>query len=207
MDFDPMGWRMALQLFAEDGQEGGDDGSDHDGDGQQEDAKTYSEEDVRRMIDDEAEKRVKAALTRQKKEFEKQAKRSGMEEAQRTLAEKDDRIAELEEQLRERNLLGEKNRVMTALSERGISAALADAILIEDDSDANDERLDKLQTAFNRAVEDAVKQRLAGKPPAKGEGKPAGMTRAQFKKLGLREQQALAEKDIELYKRMTKEEE
>lgn len=207
MDFDPMGWRMALQLFAEDSQEGGDDGGDHDGDGQQEDAKTYSEEDLRRMIDDESEKRVKAALTRQKKEFEKQAKRSGMEEAQRTLAEKDDRIAELEEQLRERNLLGEKNRVMTALSERGISAALADAILIEDDSDANDERLDKLQTAFNRAVEDAVKQRLAGKPPAKGEGKLAGMTRAQFKKLGLREQQALAEKDIELYKRMTKEEE
>lgn len=207
MDFDPMGWHMALQLFAEDGQEDGDDGGERDGDGRQEAEKKYSDEDFRRMIDDEADKRVKAALAKQKKEYEKKASRSGMEEAQRTLAEKDDRIAELEEQLREKNLLGEKNRVMTVLSERGISAALADAILIDDDSDANDERMDKLQAAFNRAVEDAVKQRLAGKPPAKGEGKPAGMTRAQFKKLGLREQQALAEKDIELYKRMTKEEE
>ena len=197
-------WTMNLQLFGLDAQEPGmTEGAEGTVEGQESQPRTYSADEVMRLVQSESDKRVTQALAKQKKEIEKQLKLSGMEDTQRTLAEKDDRIAELEEQLREGNLLREKNRVMTALSERGMAPGLADLIMIDEDEDANTNRVTSLETAFNKAVEEAVKRRLAGSPPPRGEGRSAGMTREHFRKLSLRQQQEMAKSDPELYKRLT----
>ncbi len=194
-------WKMNLQLFADYAQDANTpEGSESTSDEQN--PRTYTADEVMRLVQSEADKRVTQALAKQKREYEAKLKLSGMEDSQRTLAEKDNRIAELEEMLREGNILREKNRVMTALSERGMAPGLADLIMIDEDEDANTDRVAKLETAFNKAVEDAVKRRLAGSPPPNGRANPA-MTREQFRKMSLREQQAMAEKTPELYKKMT----
>ena len=65
----------------------------------QEGVKTYTQEEVLALLQSEADKRVSAALKKQQAKFDKQLSLSKLDVQDRERAEKDDRIAELEEQL------------------------------------------------------------------------------------------------------------
>ena len=63
---------------------------------EQKETKTFSEEDVLKLIESEANKRVSQALATQQKKYEKQLSLSKLDGDERAKAEKDNRIAELE---------------------------------------------------------------------------------------------------------------
>ena len=66
-------------------------------------AQTFTLEEVTRLIQSEADKRVTQALQRQQREYERKAQLSGLNDSERALAEKDDEITRLNDQLRELN--------------------------------------------------------------------------------------------------------
>ena len=94
--------------------------------------KTYTAEEVQQLLQSEADRRVQQALATQQKKFEKQLSLSKLDGAEREKAERDQRIAELEEQLREFTVEKNKSELKSVLSARGLSAEFADIVNISD---------------------------------------------------------------------------
>lgn len=205
------GWKnwMNLQLFAE-----GADAPERDGEGDQtgseerkdtgaREERTYTQSEMLQLVNSEADKRVTMALAKQKREYEKKLSLSGLSEQERTMAEKDQQISELQEQLKELNRYKTRQAVVEELSTRGVAPELADLIELTENEAEMKTRLDKLESAYRKAVEAGVKARLTGGAPGKGSGTASTMTRETFRKLPLMEQQKLYETDPETYKKMT----
>lgn len=163
--------------------------------------KTYTAEEVQQLLQSEADRRVQQALATQQKKFEKQLSLSKLDGAEREKAERDQRIAELEEQLREFTVEKNKSELKSVLSARGLSAEFADIVKISDnleEAQANIEKLDKL---FKDAVKNEVEKRLAGNTP-KGNNVSAKLTKETARKMTIAEMNELAEKDPALFKEL-----
>ena len=63
--------------------------------------KTFTEEEVLKLLQSEGDRRVTQALEKQKKKYEKEISLSKLDEDARASAEKDMKIQELQEQLKE----------------------------------------------------------------------------------------------------------
>ena len=164
--------------------------------------KTFTQEEVLKLIQAESDKRVTAALKTQQKKYEKQLSLSKLDDNERAKAEKDNRIAELEEQLAQFTIERNKSELKSVLSTRGLSAEFADIINITDDieaSQANIERLDKL---FKAAVKAEVEKRLAGSTPKGNGGAPAEITPETAKKMSMAELSKLERENPELFKKL-----
>ena len=166
--------------------------------------KTYTQEEVLALIQSETDKRVTAALKTQQKKYEKQLSLSKLDDNERAKAEKDDRIAELEEQLAQFHIERNRSELKSVLGSRGLSAEFADIININDDIEASQANIDKLDKLFKAAVRAEVEKRLAGNAP-KGNGGTVSndITVEAFRKMPLSEQAALSKSNPELYKRLT----
>ena len=168
----------------------------------QENAKTYTQEEVLQLIQSEADKRVSQALKTQQKKYEKQLSLSQLDGDERAKAEKDNRIAELEEQLAQFTIERNKSELKSVLSSRGLSAEFADIVAITDDIEASQANIDKLDKLFKAAVKAEVEKRLAGTAP-KGNGATAAeITKESAKKMSLAELNELLEKKPELYNKL-----
>lgn len=167
--------------------------------------KTYTQEEVLALIQSETDKRVSQALKTQQKKFDKQLSLSRLDDNEREKAEKDNRIAELEELLAQMNTERNRSDLKSVLSSRGLSAEFADIILINDDVETSQANIDKLDKLFKAAVKAEVEKRLAGNAP-KGNGGASisnDITVEAFRKMPLSEQAALSKSNPELYKRLT----
>ena len=163
--------------------------------------KTYTAEEVQQLLQSEADRRVQQALATQQKKFEKQLSLSKLDGAEREKAERDQRIAELEEQLKEFTVEKNKSELKSVLSARGLSAEFADIVKISDnleEAQANIEKLDKL---FKDAVKNEVEKRLAGNTP-KGNNVSTKLTKETARKMTIAEMNELAEKDPALFKEL-----
>lgn len=167
---------------------------------EQKETKTFSEEDVLKLIESETNKRVTAALKTQQKKYEKQLSLSKLDGDERAKAEKDNRIAELEEQLAQFQIEKNRSELKSVLGARGLSAEFADIINISDDIEASQANIDKLDKLFKQAVTAEVEKRLAGNAP-KGNGSniTGEVTKEQFKNMSLSQQAALYKDNKELY--------
>ena len=165
--------------------------------------KTYTQEEVMALLQSEADKRVTAALKKQATKYEKQLSLSKLDGDERAKAEKDNRIAELEEQLAAFQIERNKSELKSVLSSRGLSAEFADIVNISDDIEASQANIDKLDRLFKAAVKAEVEKRLAGNAP-KGNGStnPAEITKEEAAKMGIAARQALKEQNPELYKKL-----
>ena len=164
-------------------------------------SKTYTAEEVEQLLQSDADRRVQQALATQQKKFEKQLSLSKLDGAEREKAERDQRIAELEEQLREFTVEKNKSELKSVLSARGLSAEFADIVNISDnleEAQANIEKLDKL---FKDAVKNEVEKRLAGNTP-KGNNVSTKLTKETARKMTIAEMNELAEKDPALFKEL-----
>lgn len=164
--------------------------------------KQYSEAEVMELLQREADRRVTSALAKQKKEFEKKISLAKLDGEEREKAEKDSRIAELEEQLAQFHIEKNKSELKSVLSSRGLSAEFADIITIGDDieaAQANIERLDKL---FKAAVKAEVEKRLAGKTPTGNGNSGTELTKETAKKLSMAELNKLATEQPELFSKL-----
>ena len=164
--------------------------------------KTYTQDEVLALIQSEADKRVSQALKTQQKKHEKELSLSKLDGDERAKAEKDSRIAELEEQLAQFTIERNRSELKSVLSSRGLSAEFADIILINDDIEASQANIDKLDKLFKAAVRAEVEKRLAGNAP-KGNGvSNAEPTKESAQKMSIAERQALLETNPELYKKL-----
>ena len=169
---------------------------------QQEEVKTYTQEEVLALLQSETDKRVNQALKTQQKKYEKQLSLSKLDGEERAKAEKDNRIAELEEQLAQFQIEKNKSELKSVLSNRGLSAEFADIISINDDIEVSQANIDKLDKLFKAAVSAEVEKRLAGNAP-KGNGSAiVEITKENAKKMSLSEMNKLAETDPDKFKKI-----
>lgn len=164
--------------------------------------KTYTQEEVLKLLQSETDKRVSQALKTQQKKFEKQMSLSKLDDDERAKAEKDNRIAELEEQLAQFQIERNKSELKSVLSSRGLSAEFADIITINDDIEASQANIDKLDKLFKAAVKAEVEKRLAGNAPKGNGGSTAEITKETAKKMSLAELNKLANEQPELYNKL-----
>ena len=89
----------------------------NENDGQNDDSvKTYTQEEVLALIQSESDKRVNQALKTQQKKYEKQLSLSKLDGDERAKAEKDNRIAELEEKIAQMTIESNKSELKSVLS-------------------------------------------------------------------------------------------
>lgn len=169
---------------------------------QEQEVKTYTQEEVMALLQSETDKRVNQALKTQQKKYEKQLSLAKLDDEARAKAEKDSRIAELEEQLAAFQIEKNRSELKSVLSSRGLSAEFADIIAIDDNIETSQANIDKLDKLFKAAVKAEVEKRLAGNAP-KGNGtSTAEITKEDAKKMSMAELNELAEKNPELFNKL-----
>lgn len=179
--------------------------NNNNGAGEGTETKTYTQEEVLALLQKETDKRVTEALKKQQRKYEKQISLSKLDGDEREKAEKDNKIAELEEKLLEFQTERNKSELKSVLSSRGLSAEFADIIAISDDIEASQANIDKLDKLFKAAVKAEVEKRLAGagsSPRGNGSGQSAEITKDSIKKMSLTELNELMESNPELYDKL-----
>lgn len=168
--------------------------------------KTYTQEEVLALLQSETDKRVTAALKKQQAKYEKKLSLSKLDGDEREKAEKDNRIAELEELVAQMNTERNKSELKSVLSSRGLSAEFADIISISDDLETSQGNIDKLDKLFKAAVKAEVERRIAangGSVRGNGSTSTDSITKETFSKMSLVEQSKIYQTNPELYKKLT----
>ena len=150
-----------------------------------EEVKTYTAEEVAKLVQAESDRRTNQALAKQKKEYEKKMSLSNLDEQQREKAESQMRIAELEEQLAQFQIERNKSELKSVLSSRGLSAEFADIIAINEDIEISQANIDKLDKLFKAAVKAEVEKRLAGNAPRGNGNNSAEITKEAAMKMSM----------------------
>lgn len=165
-------------------------------------AKTYTQDEVLALLQSETDKRVQQALKTQQRKFDKQLSLSKLDGNEREKAEKDNRIAELEEQLAAFQIERNKSELKSVLGSRGLSAEFADIIAITDDIETSQLNIDKLDKLFKAAVKAEVEKRLAGTAPKGNTVSAQEITKETAKKMSMAELNALAKDNPELFNKL-----
>ena len=170
----------------------------------QQETKTYSAEEVAKLIQAEADRRTNQALAKQKKEYEKKLSLSSLDEQQRKEAEAQIKIEELQSQLAAFQIEKNRSELKSVLGSRGLSAEFADILSISDDLEESQANIDKLDKLFKAAVKAEVEKRLAGNSPKGSGGQSQPMTKEDFLKLPMHEMQRLMDSNKEFYTNLLK---
>jgi NADH dehydrogenase/NADH:ubiquinone oxidoreductase subunit G len=165
--------------------------------------KTFTYEEVMALIQSESDKRTNQALAKQKKQYEKQLSLSKLDGDEREKAEKDSKIAELEQMIAEMNVERNKSELKSVLSSRGLSAEFCDILNITDNIEESQANIDKLDKLFKAAVRTEVEKRLAGNAPKGNGGSSTNeITKEEARKMSMADRQALFTSNPELYKKL-----
>lgn len=169
--------------------------------------KTYTEEEVRALLQQEGDRRVTQALNKQRKELEKKQaeaeKLRDMDESQRREYEYEKKVAELEQKERDFAIAQNKLEASKVLANRGLPVQFVDYI-VADDADTMMANIDTFEKAFKSAVADEVASRIAQPTPKSGSATQTGMTKEAFRKLNLAQQAEIYRTNPTLYNELTK---
>ena len=169
---------------------------------QQQGEKLFTQEEMLSLIAKESDKRVTQALKTAEKKWQKQMSLSQLDDEARAKAEKDDRIAELEQQLAKFQIEANKSELKSVLSSRGLSAEFADIINIGEDIEQAQANIDTLDKLFKAAVKAEVEKRLAGNSPKGNSGSSTEITKESAKKMSMAELNKLANEQPELFSKL-----
>ena len=168
--------------------------------------KTYTEQEVAELLQREGDRRVTSALKKQQKQFESKIaeaeKPRGMDEAQRQQYEFEQKVKELEAREKEFNLAQNKLEASKVLANRNLPVEFVDYIVAED-ADTMLENINIFEKAFKAAVADAVNKKIASPTPKSGSVKQTGITKEEFKKMNLAQQAEIYKTNPALYKELT----
>ena len=168
--------------------------------------KTYTEEEVQALLQQEGDRRVSSAQKKWQKDLENKMaeaeKLRNMDESQRKEYEYEQKLHELEDREREFAITQNKLEATKVLANRNLPVEFVDYIVAEDAETmmANITTFEKL---FNSAVADAVAKRIASPAPKTGSAKQTGLTREEFKKLSISQQAEIYRTNPELYKQLS----
>ena len=177
-------------------------GVDTENNDNQEQNKTFTAEEVAKLIQSETDKRVTEALKKQEKKYQKQLSLAQLDGDERAKAEKDNRIAELEEQLAKYQIEANKSELKSVLSSRGLSAQFADIISIGEDIEQAQANIDTLDKLFKASVKAEVEKRLANNSPKGNGGSSSEITKESAKKMSMAELDKLASEQPELFSKL-----
>jgi hypothetical protein len=163
--------------------------------------KTFTEEEVTKLLQIEGDKRVTEALKKMEKKYAREISLAKLDGDERAKAEKEQRIAELEEKLAAYEIDKNRSELKSVLASRGLSAEFADIVSITDDIEASQANIDKLDKLFKAAVTAEVEKRLAGNTP-KGNSAPAELTKETAKKMSLADMNKLAQTEPDKFKQL-----
>lgn len=167
---------------------------------------TFTKEELAALLQKEGDKRATSATKKVTAKYEKQLSLSRLDDDAREKAEKDARIQELEDMLRERDIANNKSELKSVLSARGLSAEFADIITITDDIEESQAKIDVLDKLFKAAVKNEVERRIAasgGTPKGNTSHSSGEVTKEQFRKMSIAQQSQLAKDYPEVYKKLT----
>ena len=173
--------------------------------GTEQDTPALTKEEIQKMMESYADKRVAQALKTQQRKFEQKLSLSKLDGDEREKAEKDQKIKDLEEQLAQFQIEKNRSELKSVLSSRGLSAEFADILAISDDIEAAQANIDKLDKLFKAAVKAEVEKRIGGDVPnGNGGGNKPPMTKEEFLKLPMAEMQRLLDSNPTYYNNLLK---
>ena len=172
------------------------------GDGSQQETKTYTEEEVLKLIQAESDRRTNQALAKQKKEYEKKLSLSSLDEQQRKEAEAQMKIEELQSKLAAFQIEKNKSELKSIMAARNLDVRLADIINITDDLKESQQNIETLDKIFKECVRKEVEKRLAGNAPKGNGGNQNEITKETAKKMSLAELDKLSTEQPELYDKL-----
>lgn len=172
--------------------------------------KTYTQEEVDKLLQQESDRRVTEALRKAQKknqeklrEAEKLSKMNDQEKYEYELEQREKAIAEKEHELA---LAENKAIAMSILSEKGISTTLVDFV-VADDADTMKSNIDLLDRAFKVSVRAEVEKRLASNNTSpkrqRVESTDPTINREKFKKMTIQEQMRIYDTNPDLYAVLT----
>lgn len=164
--------------------------------------KVYTEEEVLKLIQKESDKRVSQALQTQEKKHKRELSLSKLDDEAREKAEKENRIAELEEKLAKYEIEKNKSEIKSVLSSRNLSAEFADILNITDDVERNQANIDTLDKLFKLAVKNEVERRLASNTPKGNTAGKVELNKDNVKKLSINELNELYTKDPDKFREL-----
>lgn len=169
--------------------------------------KTYTEEEVREMLQREGDKRVTEAMKKaeRKKEaaIKEATKLAQMNDEQKYQYELEQREKAIEAKEKELALAENKATASAVLADRGLSTQLVDLVVAEDAEEMMD-KITRLDNAFKASVKEEVEKRLASKTPKKNLPLDGQITKESFKAMSLSKQAELFNTNPDLYKSLTK---
>lgn len=176
--------------------------------GQEQEVKTYTQDEVLKLIQSESDKRVSEALKTQQKKFEKELNKQkslvGLDEQARLKAEQEQRISDLQEELSKYKLANTKAEISKVLNNRGLDANLVDFVVTSEDTDECLEKIETLDKIFKAMLKKEIDNRLKSNSPKNSIGLDSNITKEQFQKMSLAEQSALAKNNKTLYDELIK---
>lgn len=199
LEYKPL--RMNLQYFAEEEQQ----------DEQQEEVEKVelTADELQKKIESESDKKIAKALEtakskwekefnekleQEKKEAERLAKLSEKERKEEELTKREQ---ELQDRLRQLELKELKADAIADLNEKGLPSEFAD-FLLADNAEKTLENINHFKTAFDQAVNEAVKGKLRQETP-KASGNNVTLSREQFNNMTYLEKVQLKQSNPEQY--------
>ena len=168
--------------------------------------RTYTEEEVQKLLQQEGDRRVSQALKKQKKEMEFQMaeaeKLHSMDENQRKEYEYNQRLQQLEQKEKDFALAQNKLEATKIMAGRNLPIDFVDYIVAEDAETMMD-NINRFERAFKSAVSDAVSRKISTPGLQSSTVKQTGMTKEDFRKLNISQQSELYRTNPELYKQLS----
>ena len=172
----------------------------------QEEVKTYSEEEVARMLQAEADRRVSQALAKQQAKFKQQMdeaeKLRTMNEEQKAQYQLEQRIKEIEAKEKEFALKENRYEAQKIMAEKNIPLAFADFIVAED-AETMMANISLFEKEFRAAVRAEVDKRIASPAPKANIGMDTVISKEQFCKMTIAQQMEIYKQDPDLYKKLS----
>lgn len=167
--------------------------------------KTYTQEEVDKMLQSEVDRRITSALKKQAKSNEAKIKEAQklaqMNESEKFQYELEQREKAIEEKEKALALAENKNIASKILADKGLSLDLVDFVIAEDAETMNS-NIRLLEKAFKDSVKREVEKRLGSSAPKKNLPPDETITKEQAKKMGIRERQQLLMNNPELYNQL-----
>ena len=155
---------------------------------EQESQKTFTEEQVLTLISQDREKTKKELRKELSKEYEKKLSLSKLDDEAREKAEKDDRIAELEQKLAQMTIESNRSELKSTLGARGLDPRFADLLNITDNAEDNQKVISDFDKIWKAAINAEVEKRISGNSPKHNSTSPSEMTKESYNKMSLSEQ-------------------
>lgn len=164
--------------------------------------KTFSQEEVNKMIQSEADRRVNEALNKERRKNDEAYKLQNMSTEEKAAYEYNQKLSELESRekaLAQKELIAE---VTKQIGEKGLPIEAAQ-FLVTDSAESTKENITVFEKMFNTAIKEEVSKRIATGAPKGAAVSNGAMTKEQFQKMTLSQQANIYKTNPEIYKVLT----